>query len=232
MELIANPIANLLYEHRYIFAFLGALLEGTYIMILAGVLFKLGYFKFWGLIAVLGLGYFLNGFAIYLIGRFGGHQILVKWGRKLHLTKKLLEKLETHFKKHSFKTLFITRLTYGLSFASFIIAGSFKMKLKKFLFVNLAGTIVWVLGMFGLGYLFGVSYEALRVVTKGITIGLTIVLVVIIIIISTLIVYWLRRLAKSRFLKRLENNRFQFLRQIGVLISNSFDKKDRNEEKK
>ena len=47
MEIVStNSVLNLLYQHRYIFVFLGALFEGTFIMILAGVLYKFGYFKF------------------------------------------------------------------------------------------------------------------------------------------------------------------------------------------
>jgi len=219
MEIIANSVLNLLAEHRYIFAFLGALFEGTYIMILAGVLFKFGYFNFWGLIVVLIVGYFINGFGLYLIGRTGGHQVLDKWGKRLHITKKLLEKLEEYFKKHSVKTLFITRITYGLSMPVLIIAGSFKMKWKKFVLVTMVATLVWVLALFGLGYVFGISYKALSVVTKSITLGLTIALFVIIISASVLIVYWLRKFARARFIKKLENHRFMFLRGIGAVIN-------------
>jgi len=225
MEIIANSVLNLLSEHRYIFSFLGALFEGTYIMILTGVLFKFGYFKFWGLITVLTAGYFLNGVGFYLIGRIGGHQVLEKWGKRLHITRKLLEKLEEYFKKHSIKTLFITRITYGLSIPSFIIAGSFKMKWKKFIVVNLVAAIVWVLGMVGLGYVFGVSYKALGVVTKTVSIGLVIALFVIIVLFSVLIIHWLRKFAKMKFIKKLENHRFIFLRGVGKMITNFTNKK-------
>lgn len=225
MELIANSVLNLLGEHRYIFCFLGAVFEGTYIMILAGVFYKFGYFNFWGLMAVLLSGYFINGFGIYFLGRIFGHGILEKWGKRLHLTKRILEKLEEYFKKHSIKTLFITRITYGLSFPTLIIAGSFKMKWKKFLMVNLAATIVWVLFMWGLGYVFGASYKALGVVTKTVSLGLVIALFVIIILFSVLIIYWLRKFATTKFVKGLENHRFQFLRRLGAFVNKSFNKK-------
>ncbi len=220
MELIANSFLNLLYEHRYIFSFLGALFEGAYIMILAGVLFKFGYFKFWGLITVLLIGYFLNGFGLYLIGRIGGHRVLEKWGRKFRLTEKLLDKLEKYLKKHSFKALLISRVTYGLSVPTFLIAGSFKMKLRKFLFANLVGAFVWVFVMLGLGYVFGVSYKVLGVITKTVSIVLVIVLFIVIIFISILIVHWLGRFARTKFIKRLENHRFAFLGGVGRVISN------------
>lgn len=221
MEVIDNSILRLLYEHRYVFAFLGALFEGTFIMILAGVLHKLGYFKFWALFSVLLSGYFLNGVIWYLIGKYGGNHVLEKWGKRLHLTKNLIEKLEEYFKNHSVKTLFITRITYGFGMLSFMIAGSFKMKFKKFAAVSLTAAIVWVSGLFIVGYIFGASYIALSVVAKGIRVGLIIVLFAVIILISFLILYWLRRFAKTKFIQNLsENNDSDFLRWIGKKISN------------
>jgi len=222
MEVIStNTIINLLYEHRYIFAFLGAFFEGTFIMILAGVLYKFGYFKFWGLMAALFSGYFLNGIAWYLIGRCGGNRILEKWGRRLHITKNLLEKLEDYFKNHSVKTIFITRITWGFSMVTFIIAGAFKMNFKKFLIVSIAASIVWISATLGLGYIFGASYRALGVITRSIAIGLNIVFFVIIVLISILIVYWLKRFARTKFMKKItKNNQFQFLHRISEAINN------------
>jgi membrane protein DedA with SNARE-associated domain len=226
MELIINSILNLLHEHWYIFAFLGALFEGTYIMILAGVLYKFGYFNFWGLIGVLSLGYFINGLFFYLIGRWGGQQILEKWIKKLHITRKLFEKLEAYFEKHSVKTLFITRITYGLSIPTLIIAGSFKMKLKKFILVTIVAGFVWIFVMLGVGYIFGISYEAIGSIAKGIATGFAVFLFIVAISLSILIIYWLRKSAKIKFLRRLENHRFAFLRGIGKMISGFNNKKN------
>lgn len=223
MELIASSVLDLLAEHKYIFSFLGALFEGTYIMILAGVLYKFGYFNFFGLMAVLITAYFIQGAGIYLLGRIFGYGILEKLEKHLHITRKILEKLKEYFKKHSVKTLFITRVTYGLGIPTLIIAGSFKMKWKKFLIVNLIATFIWVLSIFGLGYVFGASYKALGVVTKTISLGLVIALFIIIILISILIVYWLRKFTRTRFIKRLEKHPSQFLRNIGFVINKVFN---------
>lgn len=226
MEIITNPILNLLYEHRYIFSFLGALFEGTYIMILGGVLFKFGYLKFWAAMAVLISGYFINGLALYFLGRIGGHKILRKLSKRKSFTARLLEKLEEYLKKHSTKTLLIARITYGLGFPVFVMAGSFKINLKKFLIINLIGSIIWITGTFWLGYVFGLSYKALGIITKGITLGLGIALFIVTILISTLIVFWLRKLARTEFIRGLENHRFQILRKLGIFINKSFNNKN------
>ena len=135
MDIVGNDINNsalqLLYEHRYIFVFLAAALEGTFIMVLSGVLFKLGYFNFWPLFTVLVVGYFLNGIFWYLLGRLGGHHLVEKFIKKFKTGRRGMEKLEEYFSNHAEKTLFLTRITYGIGMFAFMIAGSLRMKWKK-----------------------------------------------------------------------------------------------------
>ena len=225
MELIIKTVLGLLNEHKYIFAFLGALFEGTFIMILAGVFYKLGFFKFWGVISVLIIGYLANALMYYLIGRIGGSAVLEKWGKRRHLTSGLVKKIEDYFQKHSGKAIFLTRITYGFSSIVMIMSGSFKMKIKKYLAVNFFATIIWVGALFGLGYVFGTSYKALGAVAKSIAIGLAIIISLAIIFISVFIIFWLRRLARTKFVKNLENHPYPFLRRIGNLITKAFNNK-------
>src|SRR4030042_4102270 len=225
MEYIDNSILRLLYEHRYIFAFLGALFEGTFIMLFTGVLYKLGYFNFWWLTAVLVFGYFLNGVIWYLVGKYGGNQVLDKWGKRLHVAGNLIDKLEKYFKNHSIKTIFITRITYGFSLLTILIAGSFRMKFKKFLFSSLAASIIWTLGLLGMGFLFGASYKALGVVTKSIAVGFAVILFLAIVLFWILFVYLLRYFARQKFIQDLENHDVGFIRKFGGLINRVFNNK-------
>jgi membrane protein DedA with SNARE-associated domain len=227
MEAIDNSILRLLYEHRYIFAFLGAFFEGTYIMLLSGVLFKFGYFKFWGLIAVLFSGYFLNGIVWYLIGRAGGYRVLEKWGKRLRMTRKLIEKLEHYFKHHSIKTIFITRITYGFSMPALMIAGSLKMKWKKLLSVTLVATVFWIAMLMGLGYVFGLGYSAMGKVMETIATGLTVLVFALIALTLILIVYFLMRFIRKRFFSDVEKEESSFLEKTGEIFNHLFkDKKD------
>ncbi|MBD3282067.1 MAG: hypothetical protein GF387_00420 [Candidatus Portnoybacteria bacterium] len=219
MDLIANTILNLLYQQRYLFSFIGAIFEGTYIMILGGVLLKLGYFKFWKLILTLGLGYFINGLIFYSIGRLGGKHLIDKWMNKFHITSKIIEKLENYFQKHSVKAIFITRITYGLSVPAIIIAGSFKMKMKKFIPVTLLATIVWVPTMLIIGYVFGLSYEAIGLASQRIAKGLAIIIGVVISLIFIFIIYKIKLWAQHKFVKKMENNRFRVVRKIGEFLN-------------
>lgn len=224
MSEIINTITPFLYAHRYVFAFLGALIEGTNIMLLGGFLYKLGIFKFWNILGVLTVGYIINGYGWYVIGRWGGRKILDKWGPRLFLTKKRLEKLEDYFKKHTTKTLIITRVTYGISSWVFIIAGIFKTKLGKFSWCNLVAAVIWVFMMFVIGYTFGASYALLSKVARLIAVWLAVALFVAIVLIAVLVVYWFRKKARIKFIEDIINHRgWKRLKWLGEKIYKFLD---------
>lgn len=203
-----KPIISFIYEQRYIFVFLAALFEGTNIMLLAGFLYRLGVFKFWNTFFLLLMGYFLNGYIWYCIGYFGGRKFLNKWGSRFLLTKERLIKLENYFKKHTTKALIITRITYGISSYVLILAGIFKTKAKKFFWCNLIASIIWVLGMFFIGYSFGASYTLVGKITRTVTIWLTVVTFILMILSAIALVLWLRKLARRKFLEKILNHNY------------------------
>lgn len=167
-------------------------------MLLSGVLFKFGYFHFWGVIAVLMTGYFLNGIFWYLIGRAGGIKFLERRAKRWRFTRKLIEKLEHYFEKHRFKAIFISRITYGFSMFVLIIAGSIKMKWKEVLSVTLLATIFWVCGMVGLGYVFGLGHAAMGRVMQIVAAALTILIFVLMIFSIVSAIYYAVYLIKKK----------------------------------
>ncbi|MFH1129115.1 MAG: DedA family protein [Patescibacteria group bacterium] len=230
IDIINNSVLKLLYEHRYIFAFLGALFEGTFIMILSGVLLRFGYFNFFDLIVVLIVGYFLNGLLWFVLGRIAGHTIVDKWIKHFKTGKRFADKIEGYFKEHSYRTIFLTRITYGISMFSFMIAGSLKMNWKKFITISLLATVGWVLLVGGIGYGFGASIQSLSSVTKGVTIGISLTIIAVMILFALSIVYWLRYFARTKFVQELENHDSIILSKIGETIRKSFHHKKNDKE--
>ncbi len=221
---IINTITPFLYQHRYIFVFLGALFEGTNIMLLGGFLYKLGIFKFWNVFGLLFLGYFINGYGWYAIGRWGGRAALEKWGSLFFLTKERLAKIEYYFKKHTIKALIITRITYGISSYVFIIAGIFRTRLKKFFWCNLTASIIWVLMMFSIGYSFGASYKALSDVIRVVAVWLVVVLFIVMVLMAIGLVYWLRKKARIKFIENIMNHKgWEKLKWLGKKIYKFLD---------
>ena len=227
MDVIHSSVLQLLYEHRYIFAFAGSMLEGNFTIILCGVLLKLGYFNIWGLFFVAMAGYFVNGLIWYFLGRLFGNTVIEKWIKKFKIGRKVADKLEYYFQQHSTKTLFITRVTYGVSMFSFMVAGSLKMNFKKFLIVSFAGCLGWILITIGLGYGFGAGFQTLSRATEGITMGIAVAIGVLIVLAALSVVYCMRYFARTQFVRDLEKHDSLILSKIGGFIRKAFHNKNK-----
>lgn len=232
MDVIHSSVLQLLYEHRYIFAFFGSMLEGNFTIILCGVLLKLGYFNIWGLFIAVIAGYFTNGLMWYFLGRLFGNTVIEKWLKKFKIGKKVAEKLEYYFEQHSVKTLFITRVTYGVSMFSFMVAGSLKMNFKKFLIVSFAGCLGWIIITVSLGYGFGAGFQTLNRATEGIALGIAIAVAVLIVLAALSIVACMRYFARSQFVKDLEQHDSFVVSKIGEFIRKAFHNKNKKTVKK
>ena len=127
--------------------------------------------------------------------------------------------------KNTEKTLIITRITYGLSMCTFIIAGMFRTKAKKFFWCNLISSFIWVLALFFIGYVFGTSYALLSKLVKLVAVWLAVALFIVIVLIAMFFVYWLRRSAEMKFLeKSLNQEGWKWLKWLGKKISEFLNK--------
>jgi membrane protein DedA with SNARE-associated domain len=102
-------------------------------------------------VGILGfLGAVLGDNTGFIIGRYGGKKIFLKWGKYFFLTAKRLNKFEIFFTKYGGKIVIVARFIQGLRQFNGIIAGISKMKWKKFLSFNLIGAGLWVGSWIGL----------------------------------------------------------------------------------
>ena len=158
---LATISANDEFIHQwgYLVLFAAAWLEGLNTMIIGGVLASLGKLNPVALGLVMALGHMASGFTWYAIGFYGGHAALEKWGPRLGLTPKRLYRAEQYFERHGGKAVVVTKFTVGLTIAALIIAGTLKMRLKKFTAYNAAGSLIWAVLTVGIGYTFGLSFR-------------------------------------------------------------------------
>lgn len=91
----------------------------------------------------------------YGIGRFGGHRLVLRWGRYVFLTRERLDRASAFFDRHGGKVVTIARFIEGLRQANGIIAGITWMRWTKFLLFNAIGAALWVGLWSSLGYLAG-----------------------------------------------------------------------------
>lgn len=159
-------------EYKYLFLFLGAMVEGLNTMVLGGFLVSVNTIKLLPIFLLFILAYTINGYIWYTVGYFAGAKPIDKWGRKDRKGRKIIEKVEEYFNKYSGRAIIVTKFTFSLTIATLIMAGSLKYNLKKFSFYNFIGSVGWVVVTLFVGYFFGQSYKLFFVYLKNFTYGL------------------------------------------------------------
>lgn len=135
----------------------GIPVPGETVLIAASVFAGLGKLNI-VLVIILAITFSIIGDNIgFVIGRYGGHPLIEKYGRYIFLTKKRIAKTEKFYQRHGAKIVLVARFIDGLRQANGIIAGITEMKWQTFLFFNALGAALWVLTWSLIGY-FGASH--------------------------------------------------------------------------
>ena len=106
-----------------------------------------------GLIAVLAA--IIGNCIGYAIGYFGGHALVLRYGKYVFLTPERLEKTERFFARRGGLVVVAGRFIEGLRQAAGIIAGTAEMPWKRFLAFTTLGAVLWVAVWAPVGYLAG-----------------------------------------------------------------------------
>jgi membrane protein DedA with SNARE-associated domain len=91
----------------------------------------------------------------YAIGFFGGHALVLRYGKYVFLTPERLDKTERFFARRGGLVVVAGRFIEGLRQAAGIIAGTAEMPFKRFMIFNVLGAILWVAVWAPIGYLAG-----------------------------------------------------------------------------
>ncbi len=136
--------------------FLGTLLEGETIAIMAGFLAHQGAVD--GRLALLAafLGALASDQTLFLVGRrFADHPMVMRQ-RKRPLFAKALAKVEASATVY----ILIFRFLYGLRTVSPLAIGVSNVSMRKFAILNAIAAFIWAATMVGLGFAFGRTIEA------------------------------------------------------------------------
>lgn len=150
-----------LIEHKYLFIFIGAAVEGMNTTILAGFLSSINSISLWPAFFICLVGEIINGFVWYTVGYYAGAKPIDKWGRKDEKSRKIIEKVEDYFKRYSGRAILFAKVTWSMCIATMIMAGSFKYDLRRFAWYNFLGSVIWIGMVFFVGFFFGESYKFL-----------------------------------------------------------------------
>ena len=143
-------------------AFLGMLVPGESLVVIAGFLSVQGYLDIKSCAIVICLGAILGDSVGYTLGRVLGRGYFERHGRLLFLKKKHVERAEQYFRKHGGKTVFFGKFIGFLrSFGPFT-AGMSRMPYRVFVVYDISACIAWTAGFSLLGYFFGLSWKAIE----------------------------------------------------------------------
>jgi len=185
-------IESLLQIHGYILIFIGTILEGETVLIIAGFLAHQEYLSLPMVMLVAFIGSFTGDQIYFWFGRIKGKKILQKYpiiGQRVELVSGYMEKYGKSF-------MIAFRFIFGIRTIAPIIFGTGKIKARTFILFNLAGAIIWTILMGSIGYLFG---EAAKLIFGKIEHIEKYLIILILIVIATIWVY--------KFTKNRINNR-------------------------
>ncbi len=184
-----QPYLLYLKKYGYVFLFLGTLLEGELVLLIAGFLAFLGALSLPLVILVGFFGAAVGDNIWFYLGQKGGRGFLYKYGKYFLMHESRIINAEKYFQNHGRKTVFFSRFVFGTRISSAILAGALGMKSKMFILANFFGAAIWAIITALLGYFFGRSFEALAAGLKRTELAL------LILVLAAIIILLLRNLA-------------------------------------
>lgn len=162
-------IIDLFARYGYVALFVGVFLEnlgipipGETVLLAAGFFAKQGTLRLTIVIPCAIIAAISGDNFGYWIGRRGGRKFVERFGRYVGLSARRLSKVETYFRDHGPRTIFIARFVSGLRVVAALAAGVSRVPWPTFLAYNAAGAIAWGTTIAFLGFLFGQSWSLLE----------------------------------------------------------------------
>jgi membrane protein DedA with SNARE-associated domain len=105
----------------------------------------------------------------YLIGRFGGRRLVVRYGRYVGLGEVRLRRTEAFMGQHGAKIVAVARFIDGLRQLHAIVAGAAGMPLWRFVAYSAVGSAAWVATWTTAGYLASDHIQTVDVLLRRFT---------------------------------------------------------------
>jgi membrane protein DedA with SNARE-associated domain len=148
-------LPDLLADYGYLAVFIGCLLEGETMLVLAGVAAQQGLLSLPVVVALAFVGGTLGDQIFFFIGRRYGQMLLEEWPRFAPAA----QRVNTLLRRYDAWLIMGVRFMYGLRIAGPIAIGMSDVPALRFLTFNLLGAAVWAVLVSGVGYVFGQSLQ-------------------------------------------------------------------------
>jgi membrane protein DedA with SNARE-associated domain len=153
----ALVVAPYIQQYGYWAVFLGTLLEGETILIIAGYSISRGYVDFLPVLLLAAAGGVVGDFFYFSLGRRYGPRII----RRFPGLRRVRSRAILLTRRWGRLTAFVTRFAYGLRVVLPMTMGAGKMRPPVFLVFNALGALAFAFFYLTLGYLFGEVLEGL-----------------------------------------------------------------------
>jgi len=150
-------LPQLLSQYGYFAVFIGALLEGESILLLAGYAANSGYLSFTAVVVIAFVGGTLGDQIFFFLGRRYGSGWRERWPE----FEKRAQRVESLLLRYHGWVIVLVRFAYGLRIAGPVAIGMSALPPWRFLLFNAIGALIWAPLIAGIGYLFGHAMERL-----------------------------------------------------------------------
>jgi len=150
-------ILQTLADYGYLAVFIGCLLEGETILVLAGFACHQGHLSVPLTLLVAVTGATLGDQLFYWVGRYRGPALFARFPSLAERAKRVFVSLD----RYDALVVMGVRFVYGLRIAGPIAIGAVHMPPQRFACFNLLGAMLWAPLVGAVGYLFGSTLEAL-----------------------------------------------------------------------
>jgi membrane protein DedA with SNARE-associated domain len=178
-------LPQLLSDHGYAAVFVGALLEGETILLLAGFAAHQGYLSLPAVIGVAFVGGTLGDQAFFWIGRAFGPALIARWPS----VARHAPRVQALLRRWDAPLVIGIRFMYGLRISGPIVIGACDLSAWRFAVFNAIGAAIWAPLVGGLGYVFG---HALALVLDDMR-NVEIAALVIVVVGAVGLAWWHRR---------------------------------------
>ena len=155
-------VAHYVDQYGYAAVALGILLEdfgmptpGETLLIAGAILASGGALKIYILLPLAWLGAVIGDNIGYVIGYYGGHRLMMRYGGRVGITEARLKEVEAFFARYGGWVIVFARFVVVLRQFNGIVAGTLEMHWLKFLVLNAIGAALWVAFWGGLAFWLG-----------------------------------------------------------------------------
>ena len=150
-----SHLQELIRHYGYLAVFVGAVVEGETLLVMAGFAAQLGSLDLYSVVLIAAAGGFAGDQFWFAAGRWQGRAMQAR----LPSVRAKAARVERLIERHGTGLSLGVRFMYGLRMVGSVLLGMSQVSHLRFIALNLLGALLWAVLVGGAGYLFGQALE-------------------------------------------------------------------------